>query len=598
MIPNKLNRLYLQAAIVFFVCCGPVWAKLDRTKYITLDEVRTEMEAYTLTVWYGTEIERFPLKILSVVRNRQPGNDMILVKGTDDRFKLAGGVQGCSGSPVYIDGRLAGALAAGWSGALEPLYLVRPIEEMLGVGSTGPEGRALSRAGGLPLDVVASLDIERVYEHVMTARQGRDRSGALPLPLATSLPGHVCDALSDGFERLGVSPLPGGLASASASTAATLSMEPGGVLAAVLCSGDINLAAVGTVTEMIGDLVYGFGHDFTGLGAVEFPMSAGTVHTVVASRGMSFKLSSPGPILGTLDFDQYAAVRGRLGVMPRMVPMRITVNRFNDSDVRTYACKLALDRSYTPMIAQLVASSAALMQGPLPSEHVVRYNGHILVGDGKKLTFDNMSSGRSVTDLRTELTSALSLLMENPFEQITPEGIEVNISIEPEDCTAVFWSARLSQTTVKPGQMITADVTLQSFREARSVYSLDIKIPDSIPAGKYPLHLLGAAAHNNFVTQNAPHRFRVVDAETLLAGLQRVLNVPRNRLYAVLPVPATGLTLRRFELPDLPPTRMLLMQDAKRIEPVEPFKKWVENNIVIDKIVSGAVQIELTVEQP
>jgi hypothetical protein len=119
-----------------------------------------------------------------------------------------------------------------------------------------------------------------------------------------------------------------------------------------------------------------------------------------------------------------------------------------------------------------------------------------------------------------------------------------------------------------------------------------------MPPGKYPLHVFGAAAYNTFLSQNAPQRFRVVDAKTLVAGLNRVLNMPRNRLYAVLPVPATGLTLRRFELPDLPPTRMLVIQDGRRIEPMEPYRGWVESTLSIDKVTAGAIQIELTVEQP
>ena len=197
-----------------------------------------------------------------------------------------------------------------------------------------------------------------------------------------------------------------------------------------------------------------------------------------------------------------------------------------------------------------------------------------------------------------ELLSTLALLLNNPFEQIAPEAIEMHITLTPGTQAAEIWSARLSQATVKPGQTITAEITLQSFRAVRTSYSLELKIPETLPPGKYPLQLLGAEAYAGFLTQNAPQRFRVVDADTLVEGLGRVLNMPRNRLYAVLPVPSTGLTLRRHELPDLPPTRMNLMQDAKRLEPLEPYKSWVENSIVPDKIITGGAQIELTVEQP
>ncbi|NLW82835.1 MAG: hypothetical protein GXY41_00275 [Phycisphaerae bacterium] len=595
---ERIKKIFLQGLTAVLLFCLPLSAEVDRTKYITLDEVRTDMEAYALTVWYGTEIEKFPLKILSVVRNREPGNDMILVVCTDERFRSSGAIHGNSGSPVYIDGRLAGALAAGWDGSLEPLYLVRPIEDMLKVGTLPQAGQSGTGAGPLPLDLSAPLDLTAVYEQAMRHMAARANGGRLPLPLATSLPAEVCRSLAESFVGLGFSPLPSGMMAGASAEAMDVRIEPGSVLAAVLCSGDINLAAVGTATEVIGDTVYGFGHSFKGIGQVEIPMAAGKVHAVVPGRDSSFKFASPGPILGTIEFDQNAAVRGRIGIMPTMIPMEITISRFNDTEVRTYRCQLAMDREYTPQVARVVAMASALMQGPLPDEHAVRYNGRITVEGDKTIAFDNLSSGSSLTDVGSELLSTLTLLLSNPFEQVTPKAIEINITVEPDDQTAAFWSARLSQTTVKPGQTIKAEVTLQTFRQARTTHWVEVTVPDTMPAGKHTLHLLGAATYNSFLTQNAPQRLRVVDTDSLLSGLDRVLNMPRNRLYAVLPVPATGLTLRRFELPDLPPTRMLLMQDSTRLPAVEPYRNWIENSVAIDKIVAGGIQIELTVEQP
>ncbi len=578
--------------------CSAALGQLDSDRYITLDEIHTDMKAHTLTVWSGTEIERFPLRVLSVVRNRQPGEDMILVRALDERFEASGAVQGVSGSPVYIDGRLAGALAAGWMGSLEPLYLVRPIENMLQVGAASSAVATASGSGHMTLNVSEPLDLSAIYEQAMAKQTPLGSRDSLPLALATSLPAEVCRHLSGTDMVPGATLLPGALTTPAAGQDMDVPIEPGGVLAAVLCSGDINLAAIGTATDVQGDTVYGFGHSFTGLGAVQFPMAAGTVHTVVAGRTSSFKFSSPGPILGTIEYDQNAAVRGRIGKIPTMVPLRISVERFNDPEVRVYDCQLAFDRQFTPLIARLVVQASALMQGPLPPEHTVRYKGRIEVQGGQAIAFDNVSSGRSVAEMGMEILSTLTLLLNNPFELVRPEAIDVELFIEPGDSTAGIWSAQLSRTTVKPGQTVTANLMLQTFRASRSAASIELAIPDSMPAGKHTLHLMGAAAYNSFLTQHAPHRFRVVDTDSLLTGLDQVLNMPRNKLYAVLPVPATGLTMRRHALPDLPPTRMALMQDPKRLEPAEPYKNWIQNSVALDTIVSGAVQVELTVEHP
>lgn len=597
MMRKRTQTSVSAAVIAVILLCGPVRAELDKTKYISIDEVKVGMEAYALTVLYGTAIEKFPVKVLSVVRNKEPGSDMILVVVTDERFKNTGAIHGCSGSSVFIDGRLAGALAAGWDGSVEPLYLVRPIEDMLAVG-TAPKASAsgAATAGRLALDLSGPLDLAAVYEQAAAAMT-RQHTGTA-MPLATSLPAEVCRSLADSFEMMGVRPLSGAIAGSADGETIDVPIERGGVLAAVLCSGDINLAAVGTVTEVVGEKVYGFGHSFTGIGGVEFPMAAGTVHTVVAGYDYSFKLASPGPVLGTIQFDQNAAISGQIGVSPAMVPMRVTIERYNDPQTRTYNCRLAYDRDYTPMIGRLVASSAATMLGDLPPEHTLRYRGRIAARGQEAIVFENCSSGRSVAEMGMEIFSALTLMLNNPFEQVVPEEIELAIVIEPEDSTAAIWSARLSQAAVKPGQTIAVEVTLQSFRAARTTCTVEVTIPETMPPGKYPLQVMGVAAYTNFVNQNAPHRFRVVDAGTLVAGLNRVMNVPRNRLYAVLPVPSTGLAFRRHELPDLPPTRMMLMQDAKRLEPVVPYNSWVENSVPLEKIVTGGAQIELTVEQP
>ena len=143
---NCTVAVILSVLVLVSLSATVAGAELDTSRYIGLDEVRTDMEAYCLTVFKGNDIEKFPLKILSIVRNFQPGRDAILVVGTDERFIHAGTVHGCSGSPVYIDGRMAGALAAGWDGSKDPLYLVTPIEDMLRIGTAG------SRKGAEPKD--------------------------------------------------------------------------------------------------------------------------------------------------------------------------------------------------------------------------------------------------------------------------------------------------------------------------------------------------------------------------------------------------------------------------------------------------------------
>jgi hypothetical protein len=567
---------------------------LDTSKYIPLDEIQTDMEAYCLTVFSGTEVEKFGLKILSVVRNTKPGQDMILVLGTDERFQHSSAVHGCSGSPVFIDGRMAGALAAGWDGSLDSLYLVRPIEDMLEVGSV-ESSLAKDNSGSFQFDFSQPLDLESYYQQSMRFFQARQRDSQMYLPLSSSLPMHFVEQYDNAFKSMGIMPVGTGGLLPSRSFEEAGDFEQGGVLALVFCGGDISLAAVGTVTEVIGDQVYGFGHPFRGQGAVDFPIAAGVVHSVVASRSSSFKFASPGPVLGTLQFDQSNAVRGTIGQMPQTLPLHIEVDTYNDPQVRSYDCYLAVDRELTPMILQIVLSGAAQMQGMLPFEHTVRYSGQIDLEGHEPIQIKNISSGQQVSEVAMELYSAVGLLLNNPFEEIGIRSLNVRMEMEPVNTRASVWTVDLSQSEAKPGQTITASVALRSYRSQEETVSIDLKIPETLKPGDYKMRILGESKYRSFVKKMAPQKFRASDASSLTEGLSDIFKYRRNRLYFVMPTPSSGLVIREHELGQLPPTKMLLMQDRKRLLPLEPYRGWAQNSIELDRIVDGSAEIELKV---
>lgn len=587
---------------LLFLCVGVrnFAPAAENSKYISIDEVRTDMEAYCLSVFSGTQIEKFPLKILSIVRNHQPGHDMILVVGTEERFMHSSAIHGCSGSPVYIDGRMAGALAAGWDGSLDSLYLVRPIHDMLAVGTAkGYDAPASSPLSGsvLSYDFSQPLDLAAYYKQSMErlASRGRDAQ-AMCLPLSGSLAANVSGPMADALKGMGLMPVAG--ASMPAGSAEGCSrFEPGGVLSLVLCGGDISLAATGTVTEIIGDQLFGFGHSFNGEGAVNLPIAAGVVHTVVASRKSSFKFSSPGPVIGTLLYDQSCAVRGVIGQQPKTIPLRIEVDCYKDTQKRVYNCSLAQDRTITPMILQVALTDAGQMQGELPFEHTVRYTGSINLRGAEPIRIDNISSGQNLSDAVMDVYSAVGLLLNNPFEEAPIDSINVEMTLQPRNMSASIWSVDVSETRVKPGQTITADVAMKGYRSEMEHASIDFTVPDNLAPGKYILQIMGAQSYQAFVNKMAPQKFKTYDLVSHLAGLRHLMTYRRDRLYAVMTVPSTGLVFRQHELGNLPPTKMLLMQDSKRLAPLEPWRGWAENCVTIDKIVQGAAQIELIVEQ-
>jgi hypothetical protein len=574
-----------------------LFAEPDRSRYIPVREIRTDMEAYCLTVLEGTKIEKFPLKILSIVHNEEPGQDRILVVGTDERFRHAGAVHGCSGSPVYIDGRMAGALSAGWDGSLDPLYLVTPIEDMLKIRQT----ETISKSLPLRFDAEHFVHPERFQQLYFSALEQSLPRTMMLSPLAISAPAVADSECVEALKRVGLMPVFNAGFAAGASDAGTsenTTIEPGGVLAVPLCMGDINMAAVGTVTEVIDDKVYGFGHSFLGSGGVAMPMSAGTVHTVVTGRQKSFKFATAGPVVGTICQDQAAGIHGIIGPIPPMIPMTVRLDRYDMPEPREFHLQIARDETLTAPIMQAATMSAAQMYGSPPLENSIEYSVKVNIRDRAPVEFSNISSGSGFVPVVSELFSVVALLMNNPYETAEIEDVEVAIEMEPKSREAQIWGIELSDMSVKPGETVEARVTLMTYRQEKYACRVPIEIPSDLPPGKYDVSLFSQGDYMSFVRKASQYRYSPDDMDSMIAMINRILNVPRNHLFAVINLPEGGIALRRQELPNLPASRAALLQDPRRILPVSPVRHWIESRQSLPIVSTGSLNIELTVEQP
>ncbi len=576
----------------------------DPAKYITIDEVRPGMKAYCLTAYKGTEIEKFDMEVLSVVRNVKPGRDAILVQGTDERFIHTGPVAGCSGSPVYIDGRLAGALAFGWTFSKDPLYGVTPIKEMLSVGevSRSQSGAEWVGAGGFMFDFSAPVDFAQVYRQITTnSLTAKARSGmsALPCPLITSgLPAGVVEQLNNSVQPFGLLAVAGiGGGSANVSPDQDVKLVPGASLAVPLVTGDIEMEVIGTVTEVVDDKVYGFGHDFLGHGSIDLPMATARVHTVVSRVIRSFKFATAIEIVGALTVDESAAVRGQIGAKAKMIPLTITVDRYNDTEKRVYNCLLANNQLLTPLILRSAVSGAALYLGDLPPDHMIEYKVSIALENADPITFENVSTGTGLKEMIMEGTGPVAILMNNPYEKVGIESISFDVHITPKNISSRIWSVDLSDSTVKAGQKLEVAVVVESFLAGKKKYNYSLKIPDELSPGKYDLIVSGADSYQKFLRKVAPYRFVPQSLPTLIEAMNNILHIGRDQLYCLLVLPTGGVALEKAELPDLPATKVLVLQDAKRTLRTKPYPHWLENTLTTGTVVIDKKVMRITVEE-
>ncbi len=584
---------------------------LDKKKYITIDEIKPGMKGYCLTCYEGTKIEKFEIKVLDVVKNFQPGRSAIMIMGTDKRFIHTGPVAGCSGSPVYINKRLAGAMAFGWTFSKDPLYGVTPIAEMLEVKS-GKSQNANQVSGqrgfSYNFDFSKPLSFSAITNQMKTSltNMAKANDNRLLCPLSVGGLGQMAfSELDEALGGLGFMAVAGaeiGSGSGSASEKMLfpedlkIKLEPGSSVAVPLVDGDITMAAVGTVTEVVGNKIYGFGHSFLGYGDVDFPMATARVHTVVSSVARSFKFASPVKTVGALKADESVAIYGVVGEKAKMIPMKISIDRYND-DPRVYRCRLTVNQIYAPVLLRSCIYGAAFKSGVLPPNCTVKYKAKIITKSKDVIEFDNVGNQFGLLDFALDMGDIVAVLLNNPFYDFQIDYIFIKVEMADQQTTANLTAIELDKTKLQPGAILQATLSLDTFGQGRKKYTCQIKIPENLTPGKYQLNVFDAYEYEDFVMKNAPYKFMTEDKQTLVTAIGNLVDIKKNALYLVLPLTSKGLAIGSSVLPDLPTNKAFLFADGKRAMGIVPCAKWQETIVVTDSIVIGTQKIFIEIKK-
>jgi hypothetical protein len=421
----------------------------------------------------------------------------------------------------------------------------------------------------------------------------------LPCPLTISgLPAEVCEQLSEAVEPLGFVVVSGAASTGSDfETGEKARLVPGSYIAIPFVSGDISMSTSGTVTEVIGDKIYAFGHFLLGYGQIDLPLATAKVHTVVSSIASSFKLASVIETVGAITIDEAAGVIGQIGLQAKTIPLTIRVDRFNDTEKRLYNCRLANNRMLSPFYLRMAVMGAASQLGDLPPEHLVEYKVNIGVKDAQSVNFENVSSGMGLNELVMECYSAVGLLMNNPYEEVDIESINVDVRIVPRSVVSHIWSVELSDSKVKAGRSIEISAVLESVLAGKKQYQWTLEIPEDLVPGKYELTVGGYRDYEQFLVKAAPQRFIAQSLPSLIDALNNSLQIGRDKLYCLLTLPPGGIIIETAELPDLPETKALIMQDNKRTMRVRPYSHWIERSLKTGTVLIDKRVMQITVEK-
>ena len=555
----------------------------ESTPTIAPDQLQAGQKAVVKTVFEGQKVESFDAEIVGVLKGGASEGDIILARATTDRVKHTGIAQGMSGSPVYVDGKLAGALSGGWSFVRDPIFVVTPIGEMLGTlrpheGET-PDVPSTTGPGGLAADPGTFGEFRWPGEDALpdlpsappeaTPAVGETRTGALtgaPTPLAlpvscAGLQPALLPLASRLLGPLGFTAVPGGTAPASAARAP---FEPGSAVAVELMRGDLRLAAIGTVTWREGDRVLIFGHPFFQAGPVRLPLSSATITTIVASDLTSFKLGSAGPAVGTATQDRRAAVAGTVGATPKLMPMSLVIAD-GPKTRQVFHFESIEDRSLAPQLISLAAVNGLLESGGSTPSQTLRWTMSMHRRGVPALTLsDVVVSDNPVADLQGAIAAPLRFLYNNPYQRLALDSVNVRVETVGERNNWSLRSAQLLQPSVRPGGDVHIRCDLERWRGGHETANFTLHLPEEAPPGRYLVWVGGGAEMSRREASRLPGRYRPGSLGEAWSRLSEFR--PSDRLHAALLARAPEVTRSGRDYPELPTSALALLAGGQEAE--------------------------------
>jgi len=622
-----------EAVATTAVAVEPLPQGFDPARHMLVSEVKAGMTGYGLSVFKGTAIERFDVKVLSILKNFNPKSDIVLIECKGQNLEHTGSVAGMSGSPVYLRDeqgrdRLIGAFAYGWPMMKDPWAGVQPIQYMLAIPDQPskpacgvPDSAASSPASGLAPAPVSRIhwslrEVPTPRFHATGTKRalasvtrlapssstfgGTDEQTPRLQPLATPLmaSGMSGKLLADWGPALGACglvPLQAG-ASVSDPGHGPSDLLPGSVLAIPMLSGDADLTAIGTCTEVLGDRVLGFGHSFNNEGPVSLPLGTGSINAIIANLNTSFKLGSVNGLRGTLFSDQNVGIAGRLGPAPATVPMDITIAYADGSQQQNYHFNLALHPKFTPLLAAAAMGIALTSARDLPEHHTVDYDLDLAFDNGKSIHLVNRDVDAGADELFAEIGLPIAAAAENPFQRVSLARLRGRIIITPQASQATILSVSVPRLKYKPGDTVRIFLTYRPFRAAEAILPIDFDIPRQIPDGAYQLLISDFANYIVGEAEMRPFRFTAETGDEVFAVLKDIMSLKHNALYLQLMRKPDGVALGRTALPHLPDSARQVLLDAN-LSDTTAFISSTLKIVATQMVMEGAAEFTIVIDR-
>jgi hypothetical protein len=614
--------------VLLLVVSGLVAGLPAQSKTFPVSELKPGMVATGRTVFQGDQLEEFKAHILGVLHNSiGPRRDLILARLEGGPLANTGVIAGMSGSPVYIDGRLVGAVSYSLGEfAKEPLAGITPIEEMI-ADATLPDGQRRAQVApalltlpvtqeGLRASLRQAFSWARPFAEspadVSVIGTNTVNAGIATLlrPISTPISfsgfdARAIDPLVSAFRDLGFMPVLAGAAQlgSQSSTASAPSgsssapLRPGDPIGVALMNGDLQVGATGTVTEVDGNRVYAFGHPFYGLGPTQFPMTRAHVITVLPSLSSSMKIASTGDVIGIVQQDRATTIAGTLGPGPSMIPISLTLNSERGTR-KNFSIGIVNDQLFTPLLAYVAILNTLTSYERQNGVGTYTLKGAARVKNHSDVAFEDLFTGdQPSTYAAASVVAPLNVLLRNAFEAVQFEGLNLEIEASETPRSATLERVWIDGTKAKPGAPVNLRILLRTYRGEEVTQSLPVQIPANA-RGTVSIMVADAARLSQFEARE----LQVQPLQTTgVPQMIRVLNSARknNRLYVRLVTRDGGAVVKGEPLAALPSSVLAVMESDRNGGSFRPLQSALvgEWEITAGYAVTGSKTLTLPLEE-
>ena len=601
-------RLLTAACFVTALLCAlPAPLLRGAERFMPVDEVTAGMHGTGISVFAGETRSEFQVEILGTLPNAVgPRRHLILARLSGQRLAETGVMQGMSGSPVYIDGRLIGAVSYSLGAfSKEPIAGITPIADMIDATdrTTGTPAPVRSVAADLPWPAPPAqfaAALRDAFARITSASQPialagvdspvlaalPDHSQLRPISVAYTMAGFSGDTAAAFNRALGAPLTDAAQAPMAAGTAVTAALAPGDAVGVSLIRGDLTFGATGTVTHVDGARVYAFGHPFFNLGPTDFPLTRARVQTLLPSLNISQKLAAIGDVVGTMRQDRSTAIAGTLGAGPALVPVKLTLQS-DRAPARTFTFEIVKDQLFTPLLT--FASIANTLQAYEREFGVATFlvRGTAQVRGHGAVAIDDVFSGDSpALGAAASVSGPLSRLLRNERQPVQIDGVELAIQSFEEPRTASIERVWIGAREPRAGETVPVHVVTRSYRGEERTHTIPIQIPAG-SSGTLSL-IVSDGARLAFSEQREQ---RPPSPSDSVPQLIRAFNEARrnNRIYVKLTRATSGAIVAGEREPALPPSVLAVIEGAQPGVAVQPLSSAVvgEWDVPSDVAITG-----------